>query len=268
MCYTTSVANDVQAVVAGLKVIVQGNFHVVELDFHAVQKSFVACCARGNFVQSVDHFDDAIQNAFGNYQTQVAGNCLQRWSHEGFLNATFRTALAADEVAEALNDDATTQHVGKFCNAFAVAVAILERFGKVLGNKQCKVGVFSVELWVFVAMAVYRDDAVGVFRYNCAVWVHAERANLVLVLGGFVHNLAFVQFVGDVLENGSGQFNTHANVHTVGLCFDLQTFANFFHPFATATANGHNAVLGSVGLCCRDNVVQAVLVNLDGFYRR
>ena len=56
-----------------LQMLVQGHLHVVELDLHAIEQGIVVGGARGDAVQGVDHLDDAVQDALGQHQAQVAG---------------------------------------------------------------------------------------------------------------------------------------------------------------------------------------------------
>ena len=58
--HATAVANDVKTFVAGLQILIDVNFHVVEFDLNAIQKSIIICSSRCNFVQCLDHLDDAV----------------------------------------------------------------------------------------------------------------------------------------------------------------------------------------------------------------
>ena len=139
---------------------------------------------------------------------------------QALFNALDVAAAAADQIAEALHDDAAAQHVGKTGDGLAVAVGILEGLGEMLGNQQGEVGVLGLHRRVLVAVAVDGDDAVGIFVDHDAVGVHAEGADVVLEFFGAVDDLAFVQFVGQVGEYHRGQLHPHADVHPVGAGFD------------------------------------------------
>ena len=68
-----AVADDEEAGAGGLQVLVDLHFHVVELDLHAVEQRVVVGGARGDLVEGVDHLDDAVEDALGDHQTQIAG---------------------------------------------------------------------------------------------------------------------------------------------------------------------------------------------------
>ena len=159
-----------------------------------------------------------------------------------------RAAAAADEIAEALDDDAAAKHVGQARDALAVAVGILERLGKVLADEQGEVGVLGVLALVLVAVAVDGDDAVGVLVDDDAVRVHAEGADEVFKLLGTVDDLALVQLVGQVGEHVRGQFHAYADIDAVGVGGDVHALADGLHPLAAAAADGDDAVFAGVGI--------------------
>ena len=141
------------------------------------------------------------------------------------------------QVTESLNDNAAAQHVGEPCYALAVTVAVLERHGEVLGHQQCKIRVACLALRIFVTVAVYRNDPVGVLVYNASARVHAERADFVLERFGPVDDFALVQLIREVREELSRQLDPDSDVDTVGLCRDLKFFAYLLHPLAAASAD-------------------------------
>ena len=62
-------------------------------------------------------------------------------------------------------------------------------------DQKSKVGVLGLFLRVLVAVAVYSNDAIGIFIYNNALRVHTESTYIILKLLCTVYDLAFVQFV-------------------------------------------------------------------------
>ena len=72
-----AVADDKQAGIAGFQLLARFHFHVVELYFHAVEQGVVVGGAGGDLIQGVDHFDDAIQDALGQHQAQIAGGGVE-----------------------------------------------------------------------------------------------------------------------------------------------------------------------------------------------
>lgn len=136
-----AVADNVKPIVAGHEVAVHLDLHVVELHFHAVEQRVVVGSAGGDFIQRVNHLNDAVQNALGQHEAQIARGGVQRRHGERLLDALLGAALAADEVAEALDDNAAAQHVAQARNALAVAVGILERLREMLGDQQREIRV-------------------------------------------------------------------------------------------------------------------------------
>ena len=61
-----------------------------------------------------------------------------------------------------------------------------------LGNQQCEVGVFGLSGRVLVAVAIDRDDTIGVLVDHGAFGVHAERTDFVAVLFGAVDDFALI----------------------------------------------------------------------------
>ena len=71
-------------------------------------------------------------------------------------------APTADQVSETLDNDAA-EHIREPGDGFAVAVAVLEGLGEVLGDKKREIRVLRLLFRVFVAVSVDGDDSVGVF---------------------------------------------------------------------------------------------------------
>ena len=253
-----AVADDVQALVAALQILVQGNLHVIELDLHAIQQGIIVGSAGGDLIQGINHFDNAVQDPLGQHQAQVAGGRGQGGTHQPLFNALDRASAAAHQVAEALDDDAAAQHIGQAGNALAVAVAVLERLGEVLGHQQGEIGILGLAGGILVAVAVDSDNAVGILVDHDAVGVHAEGTYIVLKLFRAVDDLAFIQFVGQVREDHSGQLHPDAQIYAVGAGGDIQILAHLFHPLAAAAAHGGNDAPAGIALVAYQHVVAAV----------
>ena len=247
--------------------LVQRHLHVVELHLHAVQQRIVAGGARRDLVQGVDHLDDAVQNTLGHHQTQVAGRGGQGGGHEALFDALGGGALAPDQITEPLDDDAASQHIGEPGDGLAIAVAVPEGLGKVLGHQQGEVGILRMQGRILIAVAVDGDDAVGVLVDHRALGVHAEGTDLVLILLGLIDDLALVQFVGDGGEHLGGQLHTDADVHPVGLGGDLQILAHGLHPLAAAAAHGDDALAAHKGALVGLGLIQAVIGDGQGLHR-
>ena len=107
-------------------------------------------------------------------------------------------------------------------------------------------------------MAIDGDNAVGVFIDHGALGVHAEGADLVLILLSPVDNLALIQLVGQVGEDNGGQLHPNADVHPVGLGGNVHILADLLHPFAAAAAYGDDALSAGVALAVAGDLVAAV----------
>ena len=70
-----------------------------------------------------------------------------------------------------------------------------------MAYQQGKVGVFGVFCRIFVAVAVYGYDTVGIFIYHDAVRVHTEGTDIILELLGTVYDLALIQLIGQMGED-------------------------------------------------------------------
>ena len=253
-----AIADDIQAGVLGFQVLVDRNLHVIELDLHAVQQRIVVGRAGGDTIQGVDHFHNAIQDALGQHQAQIARRGGQGGAHQALLQALVVAAAAAHQIAEALHDDPAAQHIAEPRDAFAIAVAILEGLGKMLADQQGKVGILRALGRILIAVAVDGDDAVGILVYHDAIGIHAEGAHVILKLFGAVHDLAFIQLVRQVAEHHGGQLHAHADIHAVGQRADIQLAAHGFHPLAAAAAHGHHALAASPAFAVAADAIAAV----------
>ena len=57
---TGAVADDIQSLVAGLQIMVDFDLHVVKFDLDAVKQGIVISRTGRDFIQSVNHFNDAV----------------------------------------------------------------------------------------------------------------------------------------------------------------------------------------------------------------
>ena len=55
-----AVADDVEPLVAAFQIFIQLHLHVVELDLHAIEQGIVIGSARGDFIQGINHLNDAV----------------------------------------------------------------------------------------------------------------------------------------------------------------------------------------------------------------
>ena len=129
-----AVTDDIKTGVAGFQTLVDLDLHIVELNFYTIKEGIVIGGTGGDFVQRIDHFDDAVEDSLGQYQTQITGGRLQGGRDKGFLDPLGGGALTADQVTEALYDDTAAQHIAESCNGLTISVRVLEGLGEMLGN--------------------------------------------------------------------------------------------------------------------------------------
>ena len=127
MCNTAAVTNDIKSLVWRFEVFVNINFHVVEFNLNTIEKCVIVGCTGSNFVKSINHFDDTVKDSFREYKAQITGCCVKSRNNKSFFDSARITAATTDKVTETLNNYTTTEHIAKTGNAFAVAVAVLER---------------------------------------------------------------------------------------------------------------------------------------------
>ena len=109
-----------------------------------------------------------------------------------------------------------------------------------LCNKKCKVGVLCLLLSTFIAVSVNCYNAVSVLINYNSIRIHTECSNKILKFLCSVYNLAFIQFIRKMCKNNCRKLNSHTDIHTVRLCWNLKLLTDIFNPFASASANGNN----------------------------
>ena len=139
MCDAAAIADDIQPIIAAHKLFVDCNLHIIEFYFYTIEEGIIICCAGCNLIECINHFDNAIQQAFWQDQAQVAGGCIQCRCNEGFLYTLWCGTSSTNQIAEALHNYTAAQHIAQAGNGFAIAVGILEWLRKMLGNQQSEV---------------------------------------------------------------------------------------------------------------------------------
>ena len=124
-------------------------------------------------------------------------------------------ALAVDEIAEALDQNAARKEVRQRRNVLAVAIRLVKRLREPVRDEKGKVRILAPERGVRVRVAVYGIDALDVFRDDVAVRVHAERAHLIAVLLRAVDELRLIDDVCDVLKDRRRELDAHAHVDLI-----------------------------------------------------
>jgi len=205
--------------------------------------------------------------ALGQNQAEIAGGRFERRRDKALAQAVLVGALTAEQVPVALHQYAAAQHVGQRGDALAVLVGFPEGLGEAIADQKGKIGVFTAQGRIGVAVPVDGQDAVSVFRHNIAVGVHAERAHRVLVLAGAVMQLGLVDRVGDFLEDNRRQLDAHADIDLVVDQIELQTAALVGKPFGAGPPRGCDQVpAGHVAAACgQPEAVSPVRIDREHF---
>ena len=119
-------------------------------------------------------------------------------------------------------------------------------------RKVCIVGVFCR---IFIAVAVYCDDSIGVLINHNTSRVHTESTDHILKLLGSVNDLALVKLIGQTAEHLCRKLHTDTDIHTVGKCGDLKICTYSLHPFTSASSRGDDAVSSLVTLITYNNCI-------------
>ena len=113
---TASIADDIQAGITGFQMIIDLHFHIVELNFYTVQQGVVVGGTGRNFIQCVDHLDDAVKDPLGQYQAQISGSGIECRCDKCFLNTAWGRTAAADQIAKPLHDHTAAKHIAQTGN--------------------------------------------------------------------------------------------------------------------------------------------------------
>ena len=235
-----AVADHVQTLVPALQLFVHVHFHIIELNFYAVKERVVVRRPRRDFIERVKHFDNPIQNAFGEHQAQIPGSRAQRRRRKRFLYSRFRTSPAVNQIPKPLHDYAPAEHVAQPSNRLTVAVGVTERLGKMFGNEQREIRILRLLCLILVAVPVHGDDSVGVLTHHRASWIHTKRPHSIAVFLRSIYNFTFVQFVRQMRENFRRELHSHTDIHAVRFGGNLQFIAYLLHPFAPAAPYRHD----------------------------
>ena len=111
---------------------------------------------------------------------------------------------------------------------------------------------------ILIAVSVYRNNTVGIFRNNRALGVHTEGAHLIPVFLCPVYNFTLVQFICQVRKYLCRKLYTDSNIHTVGAGRNLHIPANPLHPFASASTHRNNTFFAAIRLSIGGNLIAAV----------
>ena len=125
-------------------------------------------------------------------------------------------------------------------------------------HQKGKIRILCLLLRIFIAVSVHSDDPVRILIHHDAVWVHAERAHLILEFLRAVHDLALIELIRQMGEDDRRELHAHADVHAVGFRRDIQPPADLLHPLAPAAPHGDNAPAALIRPVLCDDPVSAV----------
>ena len=192
---TAAVTNNIKALMAAFQMLVYRHFHVVELHFHTIQQCVIVGSSGCDLIQCVNHLNDTVQDPLRQYQAQIARSGIQGGRGEGFLYPSGCGTMSANQIAKPLHDHTASQHIAQPGNGFTVAIAVFKGLREMLGNQQRKVCILGLLCGVFIAMAIYSNDSVGVFIHHRAFGIHAECANQILIFLRTIHDLTLIEFI-------------------------------------------------------------------------
>ena len=109
-----------------------------------------------------------------------------------------------------------------------------------LCNKKRKVGVLCLLLSTFIAVSVNCYNAISVLINYNSIRIHTECSNKIFEFLCSVYNLAFIQFIRKMCKYNGRKLNSHTDIHTVRLGWNLKLLTDIFNPFASASTNGNN----------------------------
>ena len=84
-----------------------------------------------------------------------------------------------------------------------------------LGYQESKVSVLRLELRSIKAVAVDRNDTVGILVYDDTVGIHTECSDCILKFSGAVYDLGLIELVRKMREDLCGQLNSDTEVNSV-----------------------------------------------------
>ena len=99
-----AIADDIQPIIAAHQLFIDGNLHIIELYLYTIKEGIIICCAGRNLIECINHFDNAIQQAFGQNKTQITGGCIQCRCNEGFLYTLWCGTTTTNQITEALHN--------------------------------------------------------------------------------------------------------------------------------------------------------------------
>ena len=145
-------------------------------------------------------------------------------------------ALAVDQIAEALHQNAACEQVGQRRDVLAVAIRLVKRLREPVRNQKRKVCILTAKRRVCIRVPVDGVDALDVFRDDMSIRVHAERAHLIAVLLGPVNELRLIDDVRDMLKHRRRKLNAHTDVNLVVKKMQPQILTHVGEPLRAASA--------------------------------
>ena len=193
----------------------------------------LAIDAGHDHVQGLYHLQYSLKVPVREHEGQVPRLCRFKGGiHQTPGDPARGGAPAVLEVAQALNQHPSAEHVGKPCDMAPVTVGVLEGFGEVSGDEDSEVGVARTAVAVAVAVPVDGEDVMllQVLGGHLTVGAHAKGPDLVVEGRGIEDSLDLVELVRDGFGYSCGYLNTHPDIHRKGLYPKAQGTDSLLHP--------------------------------------
>ena len=128
-----------------------------------------------------------------------------------------------------------------------------------LGYQKRKVRVLRLELRSIKAVAVDRNDTIGILGNDIAVRIHAECSYLIFELLGAVNDLALIKLRCQIREYDSRKLDSDADINSVGICIDIKLVADLLDPLAARTSDRNDTSLACIRFTLALDFISAVI---------
>jgi len=111
-----------------------------------------------------------------------------------------------------------------------------------VADKKREIGVFGITFWIFIAMTIYGNNAIGVLTYDYTTWIHTKRTYFILIFFTSVNDLTFIKLICQIREDTIRKLYTNTDIHAITFRANMQRITNSFHPLTAATTSRDNAI--------------------------
>ncbi len=221
------------------------DFVAVKFEFGRIQEGFVARKSGNDLVYRLYKAEDIGEGTIRHCRRYIPRyRVFERRSDVGEVEFLLPSALACENIAVALHEDfARAEHICEFAYLDCVFDRLLERLGKGVRTKDCKVGVLAFEFLItmsvddgeVVVVILLRDESAGVL---------AEYANFVFERCGIADEFAFVKNGVDFLHNLVADFHPDSDIDDAGSVCDIMLRTDFFEPFRSPSTGSDDGFFG------------------------